>query len=187
MTRATGRDQAPEAARVIKLAPMHQLMKQNIFPDEVRRLNQAPVEGDGTPRRAGAPAGPLVTHRDPGHGDAMRASQTHQHRWQFQRRFAPVPPFDERTKVVPGRPGGDRSPAPGTLIGYPGGIGLDKRLRLPLGAPPRQGDPHRPIGEDTHDVPARATMTHEEDDRGRVARPVLSEVEGKAKLHRALG
>jgi hypothetical protein len=30
-------------------------------------------------------------------------------------------------------------------------------------------------------------MTHEKDGRRRVARPVLSEVEGKAKLHRALG
>jgi hypothetical protein len=30
-------------------------------------------------------------------------------------------------------------------------------------------------------------MTGENDDRERVARPVLSEVEGEAKLHRALG
>ena len=100
MTRTAGRDEPPEAPRVIELAPMHQLVQENILPDIRRYLNQPPIEGDRTARRAGAPARALIPHRYSGDQDPMPSGQRQQFRWQRTTGCRHQPRLDDDPQVA---------------------------------------------------------------------------------------
>src|ERR671913_679778 len=86
---ARGLDQPPEAARVILLAQVHQLVDEDVIANGVRRLHQPEVQGDDALARARSPSRSLVANRDAGDLQAVRLRQFLQARNELALRNSP--------------------------------------------------------------------------------------------------
>src|SRR6267378_1489634 len=96
---AEPRNLAPESPGVVHLFEMGEFMQDDVIANELGRLDETPVKGNGGFPRAGAPAGTLVTDRDSADDDLMQGCQFSHARWEFARRQAPEMALDHRAEV----------------------------------------------------------------------------------------
>jgi hypothetical protein len=89
----------PESARMIHLFQMGELMQDDVIRHKCRRLNEPPIQRNGSPARTGTPARSLIPHRDVAEREMMQGRQFGNAARQFARRQPPKLAFDRRPKI----------------------------------------------------------------------------------------
>jgi hypothetical protein len=107
IVRAQALHLTPEAGGMIHLHQVGEFVQADVITDEVRGLDQAPVERDRAVPGTGTPAGPLIANRDPPDGQSMGRRQFHHAGGQFTRGDAAKMVFDRRAQVAGERRGAD--------------------------------------------------------------------------------
>lgn len=85
------RHEVPEVWGVVRLPDMRQFMNDQVIDDDHRRLNDAPVEGQGPARGAGTPPIPELPHADAPIGNAHLGSQSNDARHETSARLREIP------------------------------------------------------------------------------------------------
>src|SRR4249919_1422528 len=98
--RAGRLNETPEAARMILLLQVHQLVEEHVVADRGRHLHEPVVQRNSASARAGSPTRSLISDRQPRHRQPMCARERMESRPEFLASKRSQIGFNTATKIV---------------------------------------------------------------------------------------